>query len=183
MQSLCTLRNRCRQRPRNTRYQADATPYLGRTCTGWIAPASPGALIQSPCRRGPAAQEAGRGIVSLNGFQFWSNFEANGEPNPGIVHAEILQKREVVRGVPDGLGSPLPLAAQSPVNQQAAEGTANIYNLDRNARIGGVQQSCAIKLAFTKLNSFRSDASDRCLRIRPILRAKPQPRMDFRDCG
>jgi hypothetical protein len=25
---------------RNTRYQADATPYLGRTCTGWIAPAS-----------------------------------------------------------------------------------------------------------------------------------------------
>src|SRR5262249_10552178 len=38
MQSLCTLRNR-RQRPGNTRYQADATPYLGRTCTGWIAPA------------------------------------------------------------------------------------------------------------------------------------------------
>src|ERR1700730_14301648 len=39
MQSLCTLRNHCRQWPRNTRYQADATPYLGRTCTGWIAPA------------------------------------------------------------------------------------------------------------------------------------------------
>ena len=39
MQSLCTLRNHCRQRPRNTRYQADATPYLGRTSTGWIAPA------------------------------------------------------------------------------------------------------------------------------------------------
>jgi hypothetical protein len=29
MQLLCTLRDRCRQRPRNTRYQADATPYLG----------------------------------------------------------------------------------------------------------------------------------------------------------
>src|SRR5436190_20920652 len=43
MQSLCTLRNHCRQWPRNTRYQAGATPYLGRTCTGWIAPASPGA--------------------------------------------------------------------------------------------------------------------------------------------
>jgi hypothetical protein len=39
MQSLCTLRNHCHQWPRNTRYQADATPYLGRTCTGWIAPA------------------------------------------------------------------------------------------------------------------------------------------------
>jgi hypothetical protein len=25
-QSMCTLRNRCRQWPRNTRYQADATP-------------------------------------------------------------------------------------------------------------------------------------------------------------
>src|SRR6476469_9647630 len=35
MQSLCTLRNHCRQWPRNTRYQADATPYLGRTSIGW----------------------------------------------------------------------------------------------------------------------------------------------------
>ena len=40
---LCTLRRRCRHRRRNTHYQAGATPYLGRTCTGWIAPASPGA--------------------------------------------------------------------------------------------------------------------------------------------
>jgi hypothetical protein len=39
MQSLCTLRRRCHQRSRNTRYQAGAAPYLGRTCTGWIAPA------------------------------------------------------------------------------------------------------------------------------------------------
>ena len=39
MQLLCTLRNHCRQWPRNTRYQADATPYLDRTFTGWIAPA------------------------------------------------------------------------------------------------------------------------------------------------
>src|SRR6516225_4119504 len=39
MQSLCTLRHHCRQWLRNTRYQADATPYLGRTSTGWIAPA------------------------------------------------------------------------------------------------------------------------------------------------
>src|ERR1700751_3202046 len=39
MQSLCTLRHRCRQRSRNTRYQAGAAPYLHRTSTGWIAPA------------------------------------------------------------------------------------------------------------------------------------------------
>ena len=55
MQLLCTLRDHCRQGPRNTRYQADATPYLGRTSIGWIAPALPGALIQSPRRRGRAA--------------------------------------------------------------------------------------------------------------------------------
>jgi hypothetical protein len=39
MQSLCTLRDHCRQWPRNTRYQAGAAPYLRRTSTGWIAPA------------------------------------------------------------------------------------------------------------------------------------------------
>src|SRR6516162_5839346 len=39
MQSLCTLRSPCHQWLRNTRYQADATPYSGRTSTGWIAPA------------------------------------------------------------------------------------------------------------------------------------------------
>src|SRR5262249_37468043 len=38
-QSLCTLRSHCHQGPRNTRYQAGAAPYLGRTSTGWIAPA------------------------------------------------------------------------------------------------------------------------------------------------
>ena len=40
---LCTLRPRRRHRRYNTHYQAGATPYPGRTCTGWIAPASPGA--------------------------------------------------------------------------------------------------------------------------------------------
>jgi hypothetical protein len=40
---LCTLRRGRRLPRRNTRYQAGATPSLGRTCTGWIAPASPGA--------------------------------------------------------------------------------------------------------------------------------------------
>jgi hypothetical protein len=61
MQLLCTLRNRCRQQPRNTRYQAGATPYLSRTFTGWTAPASAGALTRSPCRRGREASAAHRG--------------------------------------------------------------------------------------------------------------------------
>src|SRR5262245_15680210 len=39
MQLLCTLRDHCRQGSRNTRYQAGAAPYLGRSSTGWIAPA------------------------------------------------------------------------------------------------------------------------------------------------
>ena len=33
------LSDHCRQGSRNTRYQAGAAPYLGRTFTGWIAPA------------------------------------------------------------------------------------------------------------------------------------------------
>jgi len=41
--SLCTLRHGRHLPQRNTRYQAGATPYLDRTFTGWIAPASPGA--------------------------------------------------------------------------------------------------------------------------------------------
>jgi hypothetical protein len=49
-QLLCTLRRGRHLPRRNTRYQADATPYLGRTYTGWIAPASPGAPLSTPCR-------------------------------------------------------------------------------------------------------------------------------------
>src|SRR5208283_5324543 len=41
--SLCTLRHGRHLPQRNTRYRAGATPYPGRTFTGWIAPASPGA--------------------------------------------------------------------------------------------------------------------------------------------
>ena len=37
--SLCTLRERRRRRPRNTRYRAPATAYSGRTHTGWNSPA------------------------------------------------------------------------------------------------------------------------------------------------
>ncbi len=44
VRSLCTLRERRRRRPRNTRYRAPATAYSGRTCTGWNSPAWPGAL-------------------------------------------------------------------------------------------------------------------------------------------
>jgi len=59
MQSLCTLRNRCRQWSRNTRYQADATPYLGRTFTGWFAPAC-GWRTYSITSSARASADAGR---------------------------------------------------------------------------------------------------------------------------
>src|SRR5215218_753881 len=49
--SLCTLRRGRRLPRRNTRYQAGATPYLGRTSTGWTAPASPGAPKAKPLRQ------------------------------------------------------------------------------------------------------------------------------------
>jgi hypothetical protein len=38
-----------------------------------------------------------------------------------------------------GLAHLSPLAAQSPVDQQAAGGSANIYNLDREGHVGGVE--------------------------------------------
>src|SRR6266480_4226110 len=38
-----------------------------------------------------------------------------------------------------GLASLSPIGAQSPVEQQAMEGSANIYNLDRDARVGGIE--------------------------------------------
>lgn len=46
-QLLCTLRHGRHLPRRNTRYQAGATPYLYRSSTGWIAPASPGAHVMN----------------------------------------------------------------------------------------------------------------------------------------
>ena len=51
---------------RNTRYQAGATPYLGRTFTCWIPPAWPGAprtfaLVTIPCGKSPRQPRSDRG--------------------------------------------------------------------------------------------------------------------------
>ena len=46
-----------------------------------------------------------------------------------------------------------PLAAQSPIDQQAAEGTANIYNLDRGAHVGGIEIQGRIGKAVAKRSS------------------------------
>jgi len=43
--------------PRNTRYQAGATPYLHRSSTGWTAPASPGAHVTDCSGNGPAGRD------------------------------------------------------------------------------------------------------------------------------
>jgi hypothetical protein len=88
MQSLCTLRNHRRQWPRNTRYQADATPYLGRTSTGWIAPALPGALTQSPRRQQPYPAAMGLQIEVLNtdtSAEISAAFEAFGRDRPDAI--------------------------------------------------------------------------------------------------
>jgi hypothetical protein len=59
---LCTLRNHCRQRPRNTCCQAGAAPYSGRTSTGWIAPACLAHSFDHLVRR--ASSVAGTSIPS-----------------------------------------------------------------------------------------------------------------------
>ena len=58
MQSLCTLRDHCRQRSRNTRYRAGAAPYSGRSSTGWIAPACLAHSFDDP----PTLARTDRGI-------------------------------------------------------------------------------------------------------------------------
>src|SRR5215472_16428130 len=76
-----------------------------------------------------------------------------------------------------GLALLSPLAAQSPADQQAAEGTVNIYNLDLEAHVGGVEihgpiSKAMVSQAVQLIRSIRpppgdGDAGDRgkwCLR-------------------
>jgi hypothetical protein len=65
------------------------------------------------------------------------------------------------------MGLPLisPLAAQSPAAQQAAEGTVNIYNLDRDAHAGGVEirgliSKAVVSQAVQLIRSIRPDVDD-----------------------
>jgi hypothetical protein len=50
-------------------------------------------------------------------------------------------------GVPGGLGTYV--AAQSPVDQQTAGGTASIHNLDSDVHVGGVEIQGLIDRALT----------------------------------
>src|SRR5262245_17804961 len=64
-----------------------------------------------------------------------------------------------------GLALLSPVAAQSPVDQQTAGGTANIYNLDRDAHVGGVEIQGPIDRALTSqaielIRSIRSDVDE-----------------------
>ena len=110
MQSLCTLRNHCRQWPRNTRYQADATPYLGfhgqdGTSAGGAlnaaGDAAGGAVLGadcallysgSPCRRGRSRTRS----KPLPGRTDWSETWARRGAMPRWLAAEIKKgkKRE-----------------------------------------------------------------------------------------
>src|SRR5262249_34401024 len=65
-----------------------------------------------------------------------------------------------------GLALLSPLAAQSPADQQAAEGTVNIYNLDRDAHVGGVESHGPISKAVASqamqlIRAIRPDVDDR----------------------
>src|SRR5262245_11584501 len=65
------------------------------------------------------------------------------------------------------MGLPLlsPLGAQSPAYQQAAEGTVNIYNLDREAHVGGVEihgpiTKAVASQAMQLIRTIRPDVDD-----------------------
>ena len=64
-----------------------------------------------------------------------------------------------------GLALLSPLAAQSPADQQAAEGTVNIYNLDREAHVGGIEihgpiSKAVVSQAVQLIRSIRPDVDD-----------------------
>jgi hypothetical protein len=64
-----------------------------------------------------------------------------------------------------GLVHPSPVAAQPPVDQQSAGGMANIFNLDREARVGGVEIQGPIDKAVTSqaiklIRSIRPDVDE-----------------------
>jgi hypothetical protein len=64
-----------------------------------------------------------------------------------------------------GLALFSPLAAQSPADQHAAEGTVNIYNLDRDAQVGGIEihgpiSKAVVSQAVQLIRSIRPDVDD-----------------------
>jgi len=89
---LCTLRRGRHLPRRNTRYQADATPYLGRTCTGWIAPASPGAPPPTPCRSpgAPTVVLGCRGSAPMFSARRHYRSGQNGDNQRRTLHVIIL---------------------------------------------------------------------------------------------
>jgi hypothetical protein len=79
-QSACTLRLRRRRRRRNTRYQAGASPYLGRTSTGWIPPAFLAHWMAGSSRVKP-------GHERMTGSSLWVG--ALGAPALGLQRARL----------------------------------------------------------------------------------------------
>src|SRR6266487_2915169 len=64
-----------------------------------------------------------------------------------------------------GLAHPSPLAAQLPVDQKPAAGMANIYNLDRDARVGSVEingqiDNAVASQAIKLIRSIRPDVDE-----------------------
>jgi hypothetical protein len=91
--SLCTLRNRRHRRSRNTRYQAGATPYLGRTSTGWITSASPDALTTYLDRMADAGNPGCQGQVATHlSRSGWRRAMTGMGPNPA-VRARLRRRR------------------------------------------------------------------------------------------
>src|SRR5438128_12644171 len=88
------------------------------------------AMLRLTPREGPAAAPR---------FRTFQVCLKVGRRNHGLYMRNFFRSVRLCAVCLLGLAVLSPLAAQSPVDQQAAEGTANIYNLDRDARVGGVE--------------------------------------------
>ena len=108
-QSLCTLRRGRHLPRRNTRYQAGATPYLGRTCTGWNAPASPGAHVTKHSGSRPRCNDRRSGVADCacrgNGYGF------RGVSLPSYHH--LPRRRDQLHRMPERLQQACPMMART----------------------------------------------------------------------
>src|SRR5215472_13425033 len=82
-----------------------------------------------------------------------------------VVGSGLLQNVRLGAAWLMGLALLSPLAAQSPADQQAAEGTVNIYNLDRESHVGGVEihgliSKAVASQAMQLIRTIRPDVDD-----------------------
>src|SRR5215467_2430372 len=151
MQSLCTLRHHCRQWPRNTHYQAGATPYLGRTSTGWIAPA------------------CGWRTHSITSSAATSRPGGTGRPSAfAVLRLTIVSNLVAAQDAVDiGRRLPIHVDVVGPVRHETTGGDEQTLPVDRRQTVPGRERNDEIAVDLRTDIRRQEQAAVRCPRKRP----------------